>query len=217
MNPDTPRSGIAANNAQEERAGEPRNAASSVEGASLSDAVPGVDTGAASAERLDATERERTGPRKVVAQLKEKTASQLDAQRQRASWALGSVVAAARDTSRQLRGERRNAAANVVETAANQIDRLSEQLRNKDLEELADEARHFARQRPALFIGTSVVAGFVATRFARSSNQEQGWSRDRAERAPRRPSSGERSGGAAAREWPGDSHSNSGGTPRGSF
>jgi hypothetical protein len=183
----------------------------------LSNAVPGVDADVASSGAPQAAEPGRPAKAKVVAQLREKTASQLDAQKQRATRALGSVVAAARDTSRQLRDEKRNAAASVVEAAANQLDRLSEQLRSKDLDELADEARRIARRRPALFLGTSVVAGFVAARFARSSSLEgSGWSDERHESAQRRSSARE-GPGAASREWPGDSHSRSGGAPRGSY
>jgi hypothetical protein len=155
-----------------------------------------------------------------MSQLKEKTTSGLNAQKQRASAALGSVVAAARDTSRQLRDERRNTAASVVEGAANQLDRLSEQLRSKDLDELADEARRIARQRPALFVGTSLVAGFVAARFARSSSDERGWSVERGQAARRSDAREHRSGqreDTEPRGWPGDTHSNSGGAPRGSY
>jgi ElaB/YqjD/DUF883 family membrane-anchored ribosome-binding protein len=153
-----------------------------------------------------------------VARLKDQTATQLSAQKRRATSALESVVTAAHDTSRHLRDERRNAAASVVEGAAKQLDRLAEQLRSKDLEELADEARRFARERPAVFIGTSLMAGFVATRFARSSNRDRGWRDERTESA-RRGSAAKRSESrddAARRGWPGDNHTNSG-APRGSF
>jgi hypothetical protein len=214
MNPDTPWSDATPNNPREERAGE---AASSGPVPALSDAVPGVEEGAASSGGTGPTDR--PAARKVVARLKDQTATQLSAQKRRATSALESVVAAAHDTSRHLRDERRTAAASVVEGAAKQLDRLAEQLRSKDLEELADEARRFARERPAVFIGTSLVAGFVATRFARSSTVDRGWRDERNESARRRGATGERSESrddSARRGWPGDSHADSG-APRGSF
>ncbi len=212
MNPDTPPSGAASTHSGEDQTRDPRGVSSTDASASLSDAVPGVEPGGAS----PAAGRASSVTKKVVAQLKNKTTSQLDAQRARASRALGSVAAAARETSQQLRGERRNAAASVVETAANQLDRLSEQLRSKQLDELAADARRLARQQPALFLGTSLIAGFVATRFARSSSVERGWSHERRDSGERRPAARQGSG-AASRGWPGESQSNSGGAPRGSY
>jgi hypothetical protein len=213
MNPDTPRSGNAGDT--HEDPADPV-AASSVRDAALSDAVPGVDASASRGAARGGGPRE---PRKVVARLKEQTASQLTRQKQRAASALGSVVAAARDTSRQLRDEQRNAAASVVETAASQLDRLAGQLGNRDIDELADEARRFAREQPALFIGASLVAGFVATRFARSSSLERGWQDE--SRGPGRRRAAQTGGGsdardaAAPRAWPGDTQDS--GAPRGSF
>jgi hypothetical protein len=211
MNPDTPPSGAAATHTGEDQTRESRGAGSSDASASLSNAVPGLEPGDASSSAGDAPRETR----KVVAKLKEKTTSQLDAQKSRVARVLGSVAAAARETSRQLKDERRNVAASVVETAANQLDRLSEQLRSKQLDELAEEARRIARERPALVLGTSLVAGFAAARFARSSSVERGWSNERRDSGERRPAAREGSG-AASRGWPGDSHSNSG-APRGSY
>ena len=61
-----------------------------------------------------------------------------------------------------------------VEKAADQIERFSGQLRQKDVSELLSDAQRFARQRPAVFIGAAFTAGVLAARFLKSSNQGNG-------------------------------------------
>lgn len=58
--------------------------------------------------------------------------------------------------------------------SAETLDRFSETLRNSDLDSLLREVEQFARSRPAVFLGMTVVAGFLATRFLKSGAQEPG-------------------------------------------
>lgn len=53
--------------------------------------------------------------------------------------------------------------------SADTLERFSETLRNKDLDGLLREVQDFARSQPAMFLGMAVAAGFLATRFLRSS------------------------------------------------
>lgn len=54
---------------------------------------------------------------------------------------------------------------------ADTTDRFSHTLRDKDLRSVCNEAKSFSRREPALFLGGVIAAGFLATRFLRSSNQ----------------------------------------------
>lgn len=54
---------------------------------------------------------------------------------------------------------------------ADTTEQFSNKLRDKDLRSVCSEAQSFSRREPALFLGGMVAAGFLATRFLRSSAQ----------------------------------------------
>lgn len=54
---------------------------------------------------------------------------------------------------------------------ADTTERFSHNLRGKDLRNVCHEAQSFSRREPALFMGGLIAAGFLATRFLRSSGQ----------------------------------------------
>jgi hypothetical protein len=56
-----------------------------------------------------------------------------------------------------------------VDEAANQLERVSNQLRDKDVGELMQDAQQFARRRPAVFIGSAFAIGLLGARFLKSS------------------------------------------------
>ena len=53
-------------------------------------------------------------------------------------------------------------------TAAESVTGLADQLRNKDLEELLDDARELVRKSPGIAIGAAVGLGFVLARLAKA-------------------------------------------------
>jgi len=101
--------------------------------------------------------------------VKERAASQLNTQKDRATEGLGTMVRAVRQSTQQLRDQHHDTIAGYVEQAANQIDRLSQGLRNKDVGELARDAQRLAQRRPALFVGSAFALGLVGARFFKSS------------------------------------------------
>lgn len=54
---------------------------------------------------------------------------------------------------------------------ADTADRFSNKLRDKDLKSICQEAQRYSRREPALFFGGAIAAGFLVTRFLRSSGQ----------------------------------------------
>ncbi|WP_311063268.1 hypothetical protein [Halomonas sp. DWK9] len=52
---------------------------------------------------------------------------------------------------------------------ADHTERFSQHLRDKDLRTLCRDAEEYGRREPALFIGGAIAAGFLVTRFLRSS------------------------------------------------
>ena len=101
----------------------------------------------------------------------EQVKSQLANQKHEASQRMTPVQTALRETGQQLRKQGQGPVAKYADKAADQVERFSGYLRETEVDEIMDEARGFARQRPALFLGSAVALGFLATRFLKSSSE----------------------------------------------
>ena len=62
--------------------------------------------------------------------------------------------------------------ARTVHEAARSVEGLSDNLSNRNVNELIELAAQLARAQPALFIGGSVAAGFALARFLKSSARQ---------------------------------------------
>jgi hypothetical protein len=83
---------------------------------------------------------------------------------------LGGVVEALRTSARQLRQQDQSSAARYAEWAADGLGGLSRNLQRKDFGSLVSEAERYARRQPAVFLGGAIAAGFVLSRFLKSSS-----------------------------------------------
>ena len=116
-------------------------------------------------------EQEDNAAAGLMDKVKVGAVSQLNAQKDRATGGLGSVAHAVRQTAQPLRDAQQETIAHYVEQAAGQIDRLSDALKRKNVEELAADAQQFARRNPAIFIGSAFALGLIAARFFKSSRE----------------------------------------------
>jgi len=107
----------------------------------------------------------------MIDRVKERAAAQLSNQKEKATDGLGSVAAMVRQGTQQLRDQRHDTIAGYVDQAADQIDKFSKQLRDKDVGELLDDAQRLARRRPAVFIGSAFALGVIGARFFKSSSE----------------------------------------------
>ena len=64
-------------------------------------------------------------------------------------------------------------AARAVHEAARGVEDLSDNLSNRNVNELVDAGVQLARAQPALFVAGSVAAGFALARFLKSSGRQQ--------------------------------------------
>ena len=115
-----------------------------------------------------------TTDRGVMDRVRERASAQLTAQKDRATDGLGSVANAVRQSAQPLRQNHQDTIAEYVEKAADQLERFSSRLRERDMGELMDEARQFARRQPALFIAGAFAAGVIGARFLKSSSPDSG-------------------------------------------
>jgi hypothetical protein len=106
----------------------------------------------------------------VVQRVKDQATAQLSSQKDRATTGLGTVASAVRQTTEHLRAEQHDTVAQYVERAADQIDRFSQRLKEKDVSELLNDAQQLARRQPALFVGGAFALGLIGARFLKSSS-----------------------------------------------
>jgi len=60
-------------------------------------------------------------------------------------------------------------AAQYIRGAADQVDYITKSLRDRNVGQLISDVEQFARRQPTAFLGATVIAGFVAMRFLKSS------------------------------------------------
>lgn len=106
----------------------------------------------------------------VAGQAGDKVVSTLDGQKDRAAEGLGSVAQALRQTGDQLRDKDQGAAHQYVSSAADQMERLSGYLRSTNVREIVSSVERFARDQPALFLGSAFLLGVLGARFMKSSS-----------------------------------------------
>lgn len=110
-----------------------------------------------------------TRPAGIMGRVRNSANAQLSQQKDRATDGLGSVAQAVRQSTQQLRQQQHDTIAQYVEQAADQLEKLSTRLKEKNVNELMDDAQRFARQRPGLFIGSAFAIGLIGSRFFKSS------------------------------------------------
>jgi ABC-type transporter Mla subunit MlaD len=89
-----------------------------------------------------------------------------------------------------------------VRGVSEQIHRVSSTLRDRSVDDLMDEARRFAQQRPGLVLGGCLIAGFGLARFLKASADRRAEERARRQ-ASARPRSQQRRE-ASRPEYPSD-------------
>lgn len=107
--------------------------------------------------------------------VKQRATAQLDTQKGRATDSLAAVASAVRHTSGHLRADQHDTIAQYIDSAADQLERFSTTIRNKDVNELMRDARQLARRQPALFVAGTFAVGLLAARFLKSSQRSEGY------------------------------------------
>jgi ElaB/YqjD/DUF883 family membrane-anchored ribosome-binding protein len=113
------------------------------------------------------------GAREVATQAQSEARNRVERGKQEAATTLSTVASTLLQSGMQLRDDQQTVAGDYVERAARQIERAANYVQNADLREMVDEVEHFARRRPALFVGSAFAAGLLAARFLKSSRTTQ--------------------------------------------
>jgi hypothetical protein len=115
----------------------------------------------------------------MAEKVRASAAAQLNTQKDRATDGIGNVAQAVRQTTQQLRENQHETVAQYVEQAADQLERFSQSLKNKDVGELVSDAQRLARRQPALFVGGAFALGLAGARFFKSSPSNERYQYDR--------------------------------------
>jgi hypothetical protein len=81
---------------------------------------------------------------------------------------------AVRSMGQQLREKDQDQLASLSDQAANQIDHLCDYVRDHDVDEMMGDVQTLARRQPMLFVGGAFFLGLMAARFLKSSRPDQG-------------------------------------------
>ncbi|MBW3622669.1 MAG: hypothetical protein KY468_04585 [Armatimonadetes bacterium] len=108
----------------------------------------------------------------MVGQAGDQVKSQLSSQKERASDSLETMAQALRETGKSLQDQQYEAVGKYIDTAAEQLDRVSTYLQEKDVDELMGQVQDFARSRPALILGATFVLGFLAARLIKNAETD---------------------------------------------
>ena len=116
------------------------------------------------------------------------------------------VAEAMRSSAEQLESSEKQLA-ELVGTAAGQLEGLAKTLREKDLSALMAEMEDFGRRQPAVFMGAAVALGFGIARFAKAGSDASGQS-SRARQSDRAPRwDNDEPGRESGQSYSGQSHS----------
>lgn len=130
----------------------------------------GRGNGSISAKASEAGEKVREQAREWTHDAKSRSRRLLDDQKSNVVEQIAGVARVLHKSADEcMEREDQRTAGRVLEQAATALDRLSDTLRDRDLNAMLDQATDLMRRQPAWFIAGSVAAGFLLTRFATSS------------------------------------------------
>ena len=129
-----------------------------------------------SAELKDTAQTAADAVRQQAAQLAQDVGHELnktgEAQKARGVDAIRRLARAIDSAAAELESQSPTVA-HTVHEAARRVDGLSDNLSNRNVNELIDSAAQLARSQPALFVGGSIAAGFALARFLKSSARQR--------------------------------------------
>jgi hypothetical protein len=104
-------------------------------------------------------------------QARDRAASSLTESRVQAADQIGGMAAAFRHTGEHLRAENQRRAADLADSLAEQVERASSYLRERDLGAVRADIEGLARRQPAMVLGIGFALGLLGARFFKSSER----------------------------------------------
>ena len=132
-------------------------------------------SGSARVQILDVKDQVVDQAKTSFRQARDSATSSLNDSRHQAADRIGGIASAVRSTSEHLRSENQAGVADLTDSLAEQVERLSSYLRDRDLRAFRDDVENFARRQPAVAIGVALGLGMLGARFFKSSRRTGGF------------------------------------------
>lgn len=119
------------------------------------------------------SEKAREAAEQVKEETKTKSRQFLTTQKNQAAEAMGGIADALQRTARSLEEQKHNVTANYIDQASRTIFQVSENLRDRNADDLMKSLRSFAESQKGLLFGSAILAGFALSRFLKSSSHQE--------------------------------------------
>ena len=130
----------------------------------------GEELGSAASE---ASETVQGAASDLTQNFRQQITGQITEQQKRAVDALETVALLFQQAGEHARKEEKTTIANYADQAAEQIEKLSQTVGEREVDNLLYETKQLAQKQPAWLVGGALAAGFLGARFLRSSGEEQ--------------------------------------------
>jgi len=111
---------------------------------------------------------------RVADQAMQQVRSQIVTGKERASGSLEDVAQALHATSDTLKERNQETIGGVAQTGAEIMDQVSGYFRERSVDQITHDVEGFARRQAGLFLGAAFAAGFMLSRFLKSSSPNEG-------------------------------------------
>lgn len=159
-----------------------RSTASADEAKATAGAQP-EETPSVGEQAHEATEQVQETMLRLTDSVREQAVSRLGEQKEKLAGRLETMSLALRTAGSEVRQQDNRFVAQSLEGAASRLEQWSGSLRENEVDALTGKVEQVARERPVLFLGTTLGVGLVASRLFKTSSRNQA-ERDR-ERARR--------------------------------
>lgn len=117
-----------------------------------------------------AGEQGRQQANRMANELKDRGMRMANERKDDAVTRIDGLARALHDAADQCKGrEEQRSTGQLLDQAASGLDRLAEMVRSRDVDSMMSQAGELMRRQPAVFIGGTVAAGFLLSRFLKSS------------------------------------------------
>lgn len=107
-------------------------------------------------------------------QLRDRSNELVGKQKERVVDEVSHFSAAIRSAAEKLHEQKDDAIAGYVDTLADQVDRVSDYLRDRDLTGMAQDVANFARRRPEIVLGGMFLGGLLLARVLKAATASSG-------------------------------------------
>ncbi len=123
----------------------------------------------AAASSQQTVQQVRDTARQTVMQATDTAKQQADRQLNKVSDGLDQVVQTLHQASDSLRENNQGIVGGYVDKAADQVERISDYVRERSVEEIVGDVQSYARREPVVTIGVALGVGFIAARLLKAS------------------------------------------------